>query len=302
MKMVLILLLSVVIMSAAGFVWYKTRAADDVVRNTDAITQQFASQFKHDRFDLAGTFRWTFYLGPVKQVSTHIFAADAIDYNMRGRVHSTDYRMHKLSFDSAENKWIGQTPAGIVYVIFFTDIERDHITLYKRKCKNGLAEAMALTRPRDDATEDHGWNIYTREGKRESDDVLGFSGEFVSAQRPQQTIHISDAQIEYAGTTYSKLTHHTGERRWVGQADKIYLLLFYETPERISGPISEPSSQPTSKSVSESNAHVEKDGDTKSAMSFALMTGDDLEAMYQTKHDELTYHAFLQRHEGDVND
>ncbi len=210
------------------FTTYYGYAQKNVVKNSGGTTSHYATQLKHDEFPLNGTFHWTFFLGPVKQVSTHTFTPTHIDYQMRGKIYSTDYRMQQLSYDDTIKKWIGKTSEGIFYAIFFKDISANKITLYKRKCKQGLAEAIALQRPADDTTADHGWNVYTREGVTESSDVLPFSGTFISQEIPRQILTLSDEQAQWQGKTYHKITHHLGERRWVGQVDGNYLVMFYE--------------------------------------------------------------------------
>lgn len=256
MKKTLIFGLLVLAAVAGGIYANKTQ----VTANTPQITKQLSSQLQHDDFPLAGTFRWTFFLGPVEQISTHVFAADTIDYQMRGKIHSADYRMQQLSYDAKAKKWIGETPDGIVYVLFFKDINKNHVILYKRKCKDGLAEAIAFQRPPPNATADHGWNVYTREGATAPTDTLPLFGDY---QNGGQNIALSDQTVTWQGKTYQKLTHHHGEKRWVGQLDDTYLLLFYQLPTK-----------------------------NNTALSLSLQILTDIETAYQVKHAQQTFKPF----------
>lgn len=233
-----------------------------VTTNTPQATEQLSAQLQQDDFPLTGVFRWQFYLGPVEQISTHTFAGDYIDYQMRGKVHSTDYRMKKLSYDAEAKKWIGETADGIVYVLFFKDIDKDKLTLYKHKSKGGLAEAIAFKKPPADATADHGWNVYTREGVTADADTLPLSGNYQNAE--QMLVALSDQAVTWQGKTYQKLTHHDGEKRWVGQRNDSYLLLFYELPQ----------------------------GDNDSTVQLSLQTLTDIEAAYKAKHAQQTFNPF----------
>lgn len=191
--------------------------------------QQQAEQLQQDTLPLLGVYRWTFQLGPFEQISTHTFASQYIDYNMRGKVHSTDYRMQKLSYDAEQNKWIGITAEGVVYALFFKDLNADSVTIYKHKCKKGMSEAMALKRPADDTTDDHGWNIYTREGVLEGVDALAFGGTFYDDKH--QVFELRNEKATWENITYKNITHHAGERRWVGQHGGRYLVVFYDVED-----------------------------------------------------------------------
>lgn len=227
MKVILLSIAVFVLAAVAAYYVYKSK--NTVVKNTSEITQQYQSQFKDDDFSLQGKYRWTFFLGPAEQLSEHTFASDKIHYRMEGRVFSTDYTMHKLSYDAEMKKWIGQDNDGIVFVMFFKDITDEQITIYKHKCKEGgLKEALDFPYPPADATADHGWNVYTLEGVAEKSDELPFEDEF---SYEDKTIAMADAQTVWKNKTYTKLTHHLGERRWVGQLDDEYLVVFYEYEE-----------------------------------------------------------------------
>lgn len=241
---------------------YKYLYIDEVVKINARDKAIFADQFKHDDFDLSGEFEWKFKLGVVNQVSTHNFHEDYIDYRMRGKIYSTDYKMEKLSYDRKNRKWIGLSDDGTVFVIFFKQLGENHITLYKRKCRNGLQEAINLNVPADDATDDHGWNQYTRKGVSPAISLMPISGYFASENN---TLLIDDASIELNNEAYQKITHHLGERRWVGEKDGRYLLVFYEMPA--------------------------DNGD----VAMSIQTFDDIESAYKAKHNQQTFTAFKQQ-------
>ncbi|PIE47713.1 MAG: hypothetical protein CSA42_01630 [Gammaproteobacteria bacterium] len=251
----------------------KKQPKQPIVKSTNTL------QTKNDEFNLSGEYIWTFYLGPIKQTSIHVFAKDYIDYRMRGKAHSTDYRMHKLSYDHTQQKWIGKADDEVVYVLFFKQHQADknqgeQITIYKHKCDSkgdeGIKEALDFAYPEPDATADHGWNIYSKKGTNEPQDILPFSGNFVSkpeqdTTEDRQNIAISDSQITLSDKTYQKLTHHLSERRWVGQCDDEYLVMFYEN---------------ANDATNEKNAQL------------SLKHYQDIEKAYKSKHDAQTYMNF----------
>ncbi len=243
--------------TVAGVVASKETDEQEKSSETETVT-------KKDEFTLTGAYHWTFYLGFIKQKSTHIFAKDYIDYQMRGIAHSTDYRIEKISYDDSNKKWIGKSEDGTVYVLFFKDISDKAITIYKHKCTGGLTEAIDFARPADDETKDHGWNVYVYEGIEEQEDVLPFKGEYHNEEQ-QLDIDIKDEQVSYQGKNYTKLTHHTGEKRWVGHFGNELLVLFYQ-----------PSKQ-----------------DDYKELLLAVETFDDEERAYKVKHDEQTFIRFV---------
>lgn len=193
-------------------------------KNTAEQTAALADQFVHDAFTMTGDYHWSFQLMGTTQHSVHEFHPDYIDYEMEGKVYSTKYRMTKLSYEQDKQKWIGEDEEGNVYVMFFKEDTDSSLTIYKRKCKSeGLAEALAFDFPAADATEDHGWNIYTSSEKDQAD-VLPLSGMY--AHEGAQ-ISITDSLIVFDGKAFNRLSYHAGERRWVGQSDSTYLQVFF---------------------------------------------------------------------------
>lgn len=116
-----------------------------------------------DAFDIRGKYSWTFNLGDHKQTSTNIFYRDSIVYTMDGSVYSTDYTIHKLSYNKKDKRWIGEDDNGTIYLHFFRNKKDSTLTIYKRKCKkDGLKEALEFPIPSDTTNADHGWNIYNK--------------------------------------------------------------------------------------------------------------------------------------------
>lgn len=194
-------------------------------KNSMEDNKKYESEFSKDDFQLKGTYVWDFKLMGVDQKSIHSFYTDSIIYEMKGKIHRTKYPMYKLSYNSKENKWIGQTPDSIVYVMFFKEINDNSMTIYKRKCtEEGLKEALEFEFPEDTATEDHGWNTYYLDG-HEVEDTLPVSGVYNSGNHK---IELSDSEVIIDGKSILKMSYHSGERRWVGENDKEYLQIFFD--------------------------------------------------------------------------
>lgn len=192
--------------------------------STDEV-KRFKEQFQSDKFSVRGDYHWNFQLMGDTQHSVHTFYEDSISYSMKGKVYSTHYSMFKLSFNETNNKWIGRDEDGIVYVLFFKDKTDSTLTIYKHKCKNnGVEEAIKFDLPPPNATEDHGWNVYTL-GKDDEIDRLAIQGHFTNGEH---TINIEDRQILYDNKSFSKLSYHEGERRWVGRKDSSFLQVFFK--------------------------------------------------------------------------
>ena len=193
-------------------------------QNTAEETQKFADQLVADPFTLTGDYHWKFQLMGGTQHSVHTFYPDSIAYAMDGRVCATDYTMRKLSYDQSLNKWIGEDEDSIVYVLFFRDLTDSTLTLYKHKCSSGgLAEAVNFELPLPNATEDHGWNVYAHAASEEAD-CLPVSGTYAA---PTGSLELSDSLVVYNNKPFTRLSYHAGERRWVGQADSVFLQLFF---------------------------------------------------------------------------
>ena len=227
-------------------------------KNTEEETLKYADQLPSDKFPLSGPYHWSFQLMGGKQLSTHTFYPDSIVYSMKGKVYSTDYTMHKLSYEAATNKWIGEDEDRIVYVLFFRNKTDSTINIYKRKCKDkGLQEAINFGVPADDATEDHGWNTYALE--EDEEDILPLTGEYALNK---YTLYLTDSMIVYNNRQFEKLSYHSGERRWVGRHQKEYLQIFFQ--------------------------HLKPDSD----LQLNIRLYDDLEVAYKTKYATATWEKY----------
>lgn len=231
-------------------------------KNSKKETEKLSNHLKEDVFKLTGTFYWNFKLMGGTQESVHKFYADSIIYQMKGKVYDTKYTMHKLSFDNQLNKWIGQDKDSIIYTLFLKNITDSSLVLYKRKCKtNGLQEAIDLEVPKVDATEDHGWNLYTKKNILNKE-KLPLKGTY---KCKKYKITISDSIINYNGKTYSKMSYHKGERRWVGKSKKMndYIQLFHSPVQH------------------------------NDSLQLAIKNFNDLEKMYKMKYNEIQFTNFI---------
>lgn len=194
-------------------------------KNSELETLKYSKQFNTDTFMYTGNYVWAFDLMGGEQVSTHTLYQDSIVYTMSGKVYATNYTMKKLSFEKENGKWIGEDANKIIYVLFFKDITDSTITIYKHKCKaNGLAEALNFDLPAPDATDDHGWNVYTRDADNIRD-VLPIKGKFSNGSNK---IYMNDSLLRIDEKEVKKLSFHAGERHWVGQHDDLYLQIFFK--------------------------------------------------------------------------
>ena len=129
--------------------------------NTDSPPR--TTPLQNDPFPLLGTYTWTFQLpGYGTQVSTNIFSADSVEYDMAGEAYSVHYRIYREIYNAEEGRWVGKTGNDIYFVMFFKDQTDTSVTIYKRKCKN-REEAYTFPIPAPDAKEDHGWNVYLKQ-------------------------------------------------------------------------------------------------------------------------------------------
>ena len=197
-------------------------------KNSKEEIDKYVDQFKTDIFEYKGNYIWAFDLMGGEQVSNHTLYQDSITYKMTGKVYSTKYTMKKLSYEMEKDKWIGEDESGIVYVLFFKEKTDSTLTVYKHKCKtNGLEEALNFDVPKPDATDDHGWNIYSL-NRNDARDVLPISGSFINAKNE---IIISDSILTFEQKEVTKMSFHLGERRWAGKYEDQYLQLFFKKLE-----------------------------------------------------------------------
>lgn len=123
-------------------------------------------------FTLRGTYKWDFEIPNIgAQQSSLFFYKDSIGYAMSGPAYTTDYVMQLESYteQNGEQRWIGIGKGGSIskdgvwFVLFFKDATATSVKVYKRECKGGKAEAETFAYPSENATEDHGWNIYLKQ-------------------------------------------------------------------------------------------------------------------------------------------
>lgn len=217
-------------------------------------------QLAKDDFPLTGTYHWKFKLMGVTQHSIHIFYPNKIEYIMKGKVHSTQYTMKKISYQKNKNKWIGKDDHNTVYVLFFKNQSTKGIEIYKRKCKD-MAEAVAFDVPPADATTDHGWNVYYIQDE-EVQEKMTIVGNYIGNQ---QEVFLSDNLVVYDGKDFNKLSFHQGERRWVGQNNNTYLQVFF------------------------------KDLSNEAQLYLAIDKFHDLEKVYKTKYNEGVFKSYQRK-------
>lgn len=194
-------------------------------KNSPEETNKYIDQFGKDSFPYKGNYVWAFNLMGGEQVSTHSLYPDSIIYTMTGKVYSASYTIQKLSYEQENSKWIGEDENGIVYVLFFKEKTDSTLTIYKHKCKTkGLEEALHFDMPAPDATDDHGWNVYSI-NKDDTRDVLPIAGHFSNAEN---IFLISDSILTFNQKEVKKMSFHSGERRWVGQYQDQYLQVFFK--------------------------------------------------------------------------
>lgn len=197
-------------------------------KNTKKDTEKFSNRLGKDTFKLKGTYYWNFKLMGALQESVNTFYADSIAYQMKGKIYSTKYTMKKLSYNDAEKRWIGEDSKKTVYVMFFKEQTDSSVVIYKHKCKTkGLEEALNFAYPKPDATDDHGWNVYGRKNILIESKQILFG---IYKNKEQKLFFNKNNSITFEDETYTKISYHEGERRWVGynKALKKYLQIFHK--------------------------------------------------------------------------
>lgn len=221
---------------------------------TQSQASDWAKLKPQDILQYSGEYHWDFNLMGGRQNSTHVFYQDSITYSMKGIVYETNYTMNKLSFDASVGKWIGMDQDGVVYVLFFKNQADTALLIYKHKCSdNGLEEADRFLMPDIAATEDHGWNLYSK-NRMDVEDRLVIHDSYVRDDTIQ--IAITDSLVTLNKQSYNKKSYHAGERRWMGVSNDHYLLLFW-------------------------------DDSTSHTINLYIEEGSDLEKLYKTKHHQI---------------
>lgn len=121
-------------------------------------------------YPLSGHYKWVFDIPGVGQQESHlVFYKDSIGYVMIGDAYSTNYKMIQESYKETETekRWIGVGKGGSInkdgkyFVLFFKNISASTVEIYKHECEN-KEEAYSFPLPDDQATADHGWNVYNK--------------------------------------------------------------------------------------------------------------------------------------------
>lgn len=116
----------------------------------------------NDPFPFRGTYAWTFEIpGYGTQVSSNVFEADQVVYEMEGAAYSTRYTIDRESYDAEEGRWVGKTGNSVYYVMFFKDVTASSVSIYKHQCE-ARETCYLMARPAADVTADHGWNTYNK--------------------------------------------------------------------------------------------------------------------------------------------
>lgn len=129
-----------------------------------------------NKLPFQGSYSWSFEVPTMgEQTSTFIFFQDSIQAIMKGETFSADYTHKIISYNPKEQRCItvgmgiskGETALKdhIYSVLFFKDINKKSVTIYRHECKNGLEEAKSFSLPAADAQTDHGWNVYYKNDK-----------------------------------------------------------------------------------------------------------------------------------------
>lgn len=120
---------------------------------------------------LSGHYVWKFTIPDVGDQESHlVFYMDSVGYVMTGPAYSTIYTMIQESYteENNEKRWIGIGRGGSIpkddkyFVMFFKEITDSTVLIYKHECNEGKTEAETFPYPSDDATADHGWNLYRK--------------------------------------------------------------------------------------------------------------------------------------------
>ena len=115
-----------------------------------------------DPIPFLGTWTREFEVGPGNiHVATYVVESDRIHYTLTGNVGNADYVMVRDGFSGTDNRFVGHTKDGELYVLFAREISDRNVTIYKKRV-DGLTAALELAVPPDDTIENHGWNAYEK--------------------------------------------------------------------------------------------------------------------------------------------
>lgn len=110
-----------------------------------------------------GVWKRQFEAGPGNLHTVNYFVyKDSIRYTLSGPVGNANYVMHRDTFLTKDNRFIGHTPDDVYYLIFFKNLSTDSITLYKQTVTT-VSEGLDVKVPVATTTQNHGWNNYAKQ-------------------------------------------------------------------------------------------------------------------------------------------
>lgn len=120
--------------------------------NPDLDTPDFIGNWER-KYDILGA----------EFTATYLIDSSQITYSNKGNgPGNTEYTIQFDSYNEDEKRWIGHTEDNKYYLIFFKDIEKESITLYKQKVKDPN-EALEVELPNEETSQNYGWNTYSRQ-------------------------------------------------------------------------------------------------------------------------------------------
>lgn len=91
----------------------------------------------------------------------YIIYQDSIHYSIAGTFGNASYTMVRDTFIVDDNRFIGHTNEGEIYLVFVKDATDQEITLYKEKLEN-MDDGLNSDVPPSNTTANHGWNTYLK--------------------------------------------------------------------------------------------------------------------------------------------
>lgn len=148
------------VFAIAPFVWTAVTACSG---NPEAVTTASLAQGT-DPLALSGS--WTRSFSPradAEQTATYDFSPTQVHYTLTGPLTSADYVVHKDWYNEAQGRIVGHSDDGTLYVLLLRDVSESNLTLYKQTV-DSLNAGIELQIPPADTQENHGWNVYAKQG------------------------------------------------------------------------------------------------------------------------------------------